>query len=195
MSYQKRANFGTAHSFIFYMINFSYITEILLRIFAYTLHNNIIIYNVTSLVDVFFIMMFFYYYLDIKHKRDIILGLTTVFLIVFIYEIFSFGLFTVYSISFITLNIIIVLLSVIAFRGMVNKLSESLITNDPVFYILTGILLYHSSTLFVFGLVNLDIEYAIFNKVEVSIHVFLIILYNGLLALGLWKTSKKYTWS
>jgi hypothetical protein len=189
--YTKKRYFEKAHSLIHLFIFVTFINEILLRLFALIFKNNVPVINIYGFVEFAIILAFYYNFLSNFKSKILFLSLELIFIILFVYELYSRSIFTPFSFSFLFANFTLVSLACLAFRKIVKNSPTTLITDYSYFWINSGILIYYSCTLFVFGLERYLVKYELLNEVLFYILNFFIFIYYSLLSIGLWKTSKK----
>jgi hypothetical protein len=186
----RRGQYDTAHLMIFLAIVFALIADVLMRLFGLLFHNNIVIYNVSNLIE-FFIIFFFYYKLIGKSiKAYIIGGILAIFLLFYLLELSQKGLLEMFSYSFLYKNITLLTLAVLANQKITNQVKTPLITSYSVFWINTAVLFYYSCTLFIFGLRKYTVDLHNLNLVATYLHLFFIFVFYGMLTIGLWKAHK-----
>ncbi len=191
IGFTKRKNYDTTHSIIFYYIIFGFINEIVLRLCAIIFKNNILVYNLSSLLEFFIFFYFFYSYINKnvgKFVYSLILG---IFLATYFIELADKGFFSMPTYSPLCKNVLLIILGIIAFRKITTQVETPLITDYPIFWINSSILIYFSCTLFIFGLRKYTLHLPNLTLVSIYLHLFFAFVFYSLLSIGLWKTSKK----
>lgn len=191
LGYIKRKNFDTTHSIIYYFIIFGFFAEISMRLCALCFKNNTPLYNLISLIEFLFFFCFYYKFIGNRLNKFSYLLIFFIFLSVYFYELINNGVFSVPSLSILCKNVLLIVLSIIAFRKIINVPQDSIITDYSIFWINSAILVYYTDTLFIFGLRKYTLQLHALTIVTIYLHLFFIFVFYGLLSIGLWKTSKK----
>jgi hypothetical protein len=191
LGFLKRRNYDTAHSLIFYALLFALLSEVLLRLSAWYFRNNIIIYNLSSLMEFLIFFLFYYKFIGSGLSKPVYLLILFVFLFFYVMEFINKGAFTLFSYFFLYKNFCLIVLAIFAFRKIIADPKEQVISNYSVFWINTSILIYYSCTFFLFGLKRYTLNLPLLSMVTFYLHLFFIFIFYGLLSLGLWKTSGK----
>lgn len=191
VAFRTKQKKDKCHSLIRIYIFGSLINEILLRLFAIIFKNNTLIYNFFSLFEFIVLFYFYYLYLISYFDKKIFQFLFLVFLSIFLSEILFKGFFTLLNYSCLYTNFLLVTLSILSFRVIILATPTQLITDYSYFWINCAILIYYSCTLTIFGLRRLSYHHSGFNEITNLLLYLFIILYYSLLAVGLWKASKK----
>lgn len=189
--YKKRRHFERAHSLIHYFIIVTFINEILLRLSILIFRNNIPLINIYGFFEFTILLAFYYNFFANFKNKYLILGLELIFITIFIGELYTRSIYIPFSFSFLFTNFTMVCLSGLAFRKIVKDPHTTLITDYSYFWINSGILIYYSCTLFIFGLDRYLVKYELLSIFLFYILNFFIFIYYSLLSIGLWKTSKK----
>lgn len=191
IGYRNIRFYDKPHLVIYSVIVFALISEILLRLSAWYFKNNVVLYNIFNLVEFFFFYFFYYRLLGNSLSKITYALLLIVFFIFYFYEFYCNGIMAYSSYSYLYKNTVLVYLSVILFRKISNTPLYTLITDYSIFWINIAVLIYYSSTFFVFGLRKYAYYLNVLTDISVYIHVFFILVFYGLLSIGLWKVSKK----
>jgi hypothetical protein len=190
ISFRNRRNFDTAHSIIFYVINFALISEILLRLCAWYFRNNILLYNLFNLIEFLFFFYFYFKFIGRNLSKYTYLLILMITLIFYFSEFISRGVFSLLCYSFIYKNAVLILLSILAFRKVINSPKSELITDYSIFWINISVLIYYSTTFFIFGLRKYTASLYSLSNAVVYVHILFIFVFYGLLSVGLWKVKK-----
>lgn len=191
ISFFFRKRYDTTHLFAFALISFAFLSEGVMKICAILFHNNIPIYNLSGFTEFLLVNIYFIYYLGSKYNNVFKSLILLVFLISFGLEIVHVGLFQMLKYCFLLKNIILVILSIIAFKQMLDIDKNELITNSSFFWINTAVLIYYTGTLLIFGIRNLANNFHLLDFTLFSLHLLFIYIYYTLLFIGLWKASRK----
>lgn len=190
LGFIKFKNYDTAHSLIFYAILFGFTSEVLMKLSARYFHNNIIVYNLSSIIEFLLLFSFYYTFIGKGLNKYMYLLFLSVFLVSNLTELYNKGPFTMFTYSFLIKNTILLFLATVAFRKIINSHKTSIISDYSIFWINTSILIYYSCTLFIFGLRKYTLHLPSLALVTVYLHLFFIFVFYGLLSIGLWKTSR-----
>ena len=188
-----KRNFDKNHSLIYYFILGSTANEILLYVSAYIFKNNVLIYNIFGTFEFLILLYFYYRYTTPSISKKIFISVFISFATVFLTELLFKSPFVVTNYSFLFTNVSLVVFSTYSFRIIINKTPTQLISDYSYFWINCAVVVYYSCTLIIFGLVRLSGTYSVFNTVSRLLLYFFILIYYSLLAVGLWKASKKQT--
>lgn len=191
LGFIKRKSYDAAHSLIYISILFALISEVLMRIFAWYFKNNIVLYNLSGLIEFFIFFMFFYNYIGKSISRYIYLIFVSLFLIFYTIEITDKGLLLMFNYTFLYKNVLLLSLAIVALPKIVNSGETPIITDYSIFWINTAILVYYSCTLFIFGLRKYTVHLSTLTLVASYLHLFFAFTFYSLLSVGLWKTSRK----
>lgn len=191
LGYTKRKQYDTANLFIFYALIFAFTSEVLMKISGWYFKTNIVIYNISSLIE-FFIFFFFYYkYLGKDISNFFYFFAILIFFVFYFIESYERGLFRMFNYSFLYKNITLMVLAVIALPKIINHGKTSVITDYSVFWINTAILVYYSCTLFIVGLRKYTLHLPNLTIVATYLHLFFIFVFFSMLFTGLWKANRK----
>lgn len=189
--YVKKKHIDSDHILIYYFIIFSFINEILLRIFAILYRNNIILINFFICFEFIILLTFYYKFIGNKKNKVVFIALFFLFIIVVVTEACFKPCYVFFNISSLFANIVLIMLAVVSFKNIIKKLPETIITNYSYFWINSAILIYYTSTLFIFGLMRYSLKFGNFNLVLSYTLIFFIFVYYLFLSIGLWKALKK----
>lgn len=191
LGFLKRKSFDTSHSLIFYFIILAFVSETLLRLCAWYFKNNIPLFNFLRLLEYIFLFGFYYKFLYSTFYKIFFRVAVVIFILIYLYEFFSKGLFAPYNYSFLFTNIIMVFLALTLFRNIISIPTTTFISDNSIFWINSAILVYYSCTLFIFGLKKYTVNFQVLSIVAIYLHLFFIFVFYSLLSIGLWKTSQK----
>jgi hypothetical protein len=186
-----RKSFDIAHSLIFYYIIFSFVNEILLRLCIRLFHNNIPLYNLFSLFEFSILTAFYCRTLFVRQRKSFHISLVLLFLLIYFLELIYKGPFEMLNYSFLFSNSLLVVLAIASFRKIANNSEAFIITDNPLFWINSAILIFFSCTIFIFGLKRYTLKYTLLTSVTNYLLLLFIFVFYSLLTVGLWKTSKK----
>ena len=187
----KRKNYDTAHSLIYYFVILGFVAEVLMRFCASVFKNNIAVYNSVNLVEFLLLFSFYSKFLHKDLNRFVYVLVLGIFFSFYFFEISSNGFLTMMSYSFLYKNAILIFLALMAFRKIIRLHETTLISDHSFFWINCAVLIYYSCTLSIFGLRKYTVDLQLLNLVAIYLHLFFILVFYGLLSIGLWKTSKK----
>lgn len=191
ISYKGRKSYDTAHSIIHYALILGLTSEILIRLTAITHKNNLPIYHLINFCEFIIFLAFYYKFLHSNMGKKLVIFAFISFLIILYIELVTNGIFAIPWISVLIKNLILVILSVITHYYILNTTNSLIITDNSDFWINISILIYYSCTLFIFGLRKYTLTLPNFTLVTIFLHLFFILVFYGLLSIGLWKTFKK----
>jgi hypothetical protein len=190
LGYFKRKQYDTAHSLIFFAIVFALISEILMKLCGWYFKNNIVIYNISSFVEFFIFFSFYYKFLGNSISLIVFGAVLGVFLFFYFLELSQKGLLAMFSYSFLYKNITLLVLATLTMRNITGNIRALLITNYSVFWINSGVLIYYSCTLLIFGLRRYTLNFQMLTLVATYLHLFFIFVFYGMLTIGLWKAHR-----
>jgi hypothetical protein len=189
----KRKQYDTAHSFIFYAIIFALVSEVGMKLSGWYFKTNIVIYNISSLIEFLIFFLFYFIFLGKKSNKTIFVVALLVFVTFYSLEFLQKGLNSIFSYSFLYKNSILLVLAVVAMPKITGNVKATLITNYSMFWVNTAVLVYYSCTLFIFGLRKYTLHLPSLTLVATYLHLFFIFVFYGMLAIGLWKADRNWT--
>jgi hypothetical protein len=179
-------------STIFYLQCLTLIIEIFSWLLAQHNYNNMIIFNLFTLVEFFFIMLFFKIFFDQFSRTKLHFIIMILFFFLVLYTGFiseAFRLFDNLSVSI--ESIIFIIYSLISFFFIMKNLIYDNLLVAPFFWVNCGILIYFSGNLFYFAFSNYLQKNTEQSLLQLSvIHSIFNILYYVTLTIGFWKARK-----
>ncbi len=155
--------------------------------------NNMPLFHVYTLLEFLLIFLIYRIYYNKKNLGFVgLLGGGTI-LYIIINSIFIETIFTFNSYAKMVESAALIFLSMIWFMNVFREMKIEKLSEHPMFYISTGVLLYFSGNFFIFTYYNVvaDQDWRLMNEIW-NIHSVLNIVFNLLLATALWKMRPKY---
>jgi len=191
-SYVIRKKLHTSERIIQLLLLSGFINEVTLYIIGKIYKNNIPYYNFVTIIE---FSIFSYYFATIFkefHKvKYILLAVFVVFIAVYLFEVYSKGVFNRYVYSYLFRNIFILLYAIIALFLLLKNKDNLLLFTQSAIWILLAMIVYYSSSLIIFGLKNYMSKQSQHKFTLLYIHLFLNFIFYSLFAIGLEKSSKQ----
>lgn len=176
---------------VFYYILLGIFFECLTRYLGYLKFRNILpLLHLYTVLEFSLIWLFFYQFFNSFYsKKGMVVLLCTFVLLailnaIFLQNIFSFNT-NVRSME----SILVIALSLLAFYKIINELDTRDPTQQPVFWIGAGFLVYFAGNLVVFSLSNYFSKNNHLLSVSYGIHAILMVILHCFFSVGLWKTK------
>jgi len=179
--------------FIFHLLCVSLLVEIISTYLSNKNYNNIVLINIFTFFEFFFLVLFYRQFFNQLQKTSIHGILIFIFLLLMIFTTFladNLRLIDNFSISIEA--IILIIYSLLSFYLIMKNLIYNDILSVPFFWVNIAVLIYFSGNLFLFifsaYLQKLD-QSSVYLKLYM-IHSILNILYYLILTVGFWKARK-----
>jgi len=170
---------------IIFLVSISFLSDLVSLYFAFNSQRNYWVINIYRVIEILLIGYFFYLNLGVK---KIVLFITILFLLVFLYLLIFVNFNSFYGSTFAIHAIINIALCLMIFYEFYKNEQEIFIDKTPLFWLNIGFLAYFAGALFSFLLSNyLLTRYPEFSKEAWKFHNIANILKNILFAIGLWK--------
>lgn len=164
--------------------------EILSSTFTKLNIKNLYLINLFTVVECTMLGLFYLKIFTTKKYSIIIYVLLFCFYGVFVYDfIFLHGFNRMNILSIIVESFILIGFSLFYFYELAKKMEYVSILANPLFWVNSSILIYFSGNLFLFIFSNYILNHS-YNRLW-NIHDILNIIYNTLLIIAIWKTTKK----
>jgi hypothetical protein len=179
--------------FIFYLQCITFFIEIINSLLAYNNNNSMMIVNLFTLIEFFFILWFFKSFFDKFFRPFFHVFLFFFFLLFIIYTGFvSNDIKIIDNLSVSIESIILIIYSLFSFYIIMKKMIYENLLSTPFFWINSAILIYFSGNLFFFAFSNYlqkHSDQSLFLQLYI-IHSIFNILYYITLSIGFWKARK-----
>lgn len=188
----KQVKKGFLILFVFVLVSF--LTEIAKPILSYGfgIHRNLWMSHFYFPLEFLLLALFYLKKLGDYYKRSWMVALIIAFLLFSVVNPLFLQDLTEYSQIRSFSSIILVLFAILYFFRVMNEARIQKLSDEPMIWINTAVLLYYAVSLFYNVLFMLVLEYSRPFAVLISaLNVFMLIVFYGLIAIGFWKAGKQ----
>ncbi|MFA0961798.1 hypothetical protein AB9P05_08315 [Roseivirga sp. BDSF3-8] len=181
--------------FLAYLVYTSFLVEICMVYLGYQKVNNLPLLNILTMAE-FTLLSLMYYHLfrEPRLKRFIKISIHVFVAFTFLYATFIKGWYEYSDVPRALESLMLVAFSLIYFRKLLTDLNVFYIEKEPAFWVSTAVLFYFSGSLFMYIFSSyLALQYIDVMKQVWHIHSMLMIIYNLLLAVGIWYSRQKFS--
>jgi hypothetical protein len=181
--------------FLAYLIYTSCLVELCVVYLGYQKVNNLPLLNILTMAE-FTLLSLIYYHLFQEEllKRFIKISIHVFIAFTFLFSTFVKGWYEFSDVPRAIESLILVIFSLMYFRKLLTDLNVFYIEREPAFWVSTAVLFYFSGTLFMYIFSSyLALQHTDVMKQVWHIQSMLNIIFNLLLAVGMWYSRQKFS--
>jgi hypothetical protein len=192
IAWSKYKYLGTAFKVLTWHLSLATIFNSLAAILSFWKINNLPLLHIYTAVEFICLCLFFYYTLGSWLNKWLLAIMISIFLLIGILNAALYdGLFSFNTIPRSLECLTIIILCIAGYYSILTNIKSEKLNNNPVFWIITGLLIYFSGSLFLFMMSNYILP--LNHKLNILVWVIHAMFSDNLylfISIGLWKIKK-----